>query len=164
MDTLLTLEPGMLIWTFITFGLLLFVLKKVGWKPLLDALEKREERIHSDIKRAEHAREEAERLLTEHGKLMNDAELEARRLIDEARKTAEKLKAEIVASANEQAAQMTAQAKTEIQREKETALSQLRGEVADLAIMAAGRILQESMDDDRNRRIVDSFISGLPKN
>jgi F-type H+-transporting ATPase subunit b len=95
---------------------------------------------------------------------MSESELEARRLIDDARKTAEKLKAEIVASANEQAAQMTAQAKAEIQREKETALSQLRSEVADLAIMAAGRILQENLDDDRNRKIVDSVIAGLPKN
>lgn len=164
MNNLLTLEPGMLIWTFITFGLLLFVLKRFGWKPLLNALEKREERIHSDIKRAEHAREEAERMLAEHGKMMNAAELEARRIIDEARKASEKLKVDILATAHEQASQMTVQAKAEIQREKETALSQLRGEVADLAIMAAGRILQETLDDDRNRKIVDSFISALPKN
>jgi F-type H+-transporting ATPase subunit b len=164
MDTLLTLNPGMIIWTFITFGILLWVLKRFGWKPLLNSLEKREERIHADIQRSEHAREEAERLLSEHKKMMNAAEIEARKIIDESRKTAEKLKADIVDAASAQAAQITVQAKSEIQREKETALAQLRGEVADLAILAASRILQESMDDARNRTLVENFISGLPKN
>jgi len=164
MNNLLTLEPGMIIWTFITFGLLLFILKKVGWKPLLDALEKREERIHSDIQRAEHAREESEKLMAEHKKMMTAAELEARKVIVEARKLAEKMKEDIVESANEQARQMTTQAQAEIQREKATALAQLRSEVADLAISAAGKILKETLDEDRNRKIVDEFITELPKN
>jgi len=164
MNNLLTLEPGMIIWTFITFGLLLFILKKVGWKPLLDALEKREERIHSDIQRAEHAREESEKLMAEHKKMMTAAELEARKVIIEAKKLAEKMKEEIVESANEQARQMTTQAQAEIQREKATALAQLRSEVADLAISAAGKILKETLDEDRNRKIVDEFITELSKN
>jgi len=164
MNNLLTLEPGMIIWTFITFGLLLLILKKVGWKPLLDALEKREERIHSDIQRAEHAREESEKLMAEHKKMMTAAELEARKVIVEARKLAEKMKEDIVESANEQARQMTTQAQAEIQREKATALAQLRSEVADLAIAAAGKILKETLDEDRNRKIVDEFITELPKN
>jgi len=164
MNNLLTLEPGMIIWTFITFGLLLLILKKVGWKPLLDALEKREERIHSDIQRAEHAREESEKLMAEHKKMMTAAELEARKVIIEAKKLAEKMKEEIVESANEQARQMTTQAQAEIQREKATALAQLRSEVADLAISAAGKILKETLDEDRNRKIVDEFITELSKN
>ena len=164
MNNLLTLEPGLIIWTFITFGALLWILKRFAWKPLLNSLEKREEHIRSDMNRAEHAREESEKLLSDHKKMMTQAELEARKILEEARKMAEKIKDDIVASAEQQARQMTAQAKSEIQREKSTALAQLRHEVADLAIQAAEKILEERLDDDRNRRIVDSFISGLPKN
>ena len=164
MDTLLKIEPGLIIWTFITFGLLLFILKKAAWKPLLDSLAKREERIHSDLQRTEQARVEAEALVAEHKKLMQTAELDARRVIDEARQTSEKLKADLLAQAGEQAAQVTAQARAEIQREKETALAQLRTEIADLAIAAATKILKENLDEARNRKLVDDFIADLPRN
>jgi F-type H+-transporting ATPase subunit b len=164
MDTLLTIEPGMLIWTFVVFFILLWVLKKFAWKPLLSSLEGRENAIRTDMERAENARAESERLLAEHKKLQDRSEIEARGIIEEARKTAEALKADIVEKANEQARNLTAQAKAEIQREKETALAQLRDEVADLAIQAASKILRESLDDEKHRKLVTTFISELPKN
>ena len=164
MENLLSLEPGMLIWTFITFGLLLFILKKVGWKPLLDALENREEGIRSDLQKAEDARSESERLLAEHRKLLQNSEVEARHIIEDARASAESMKQSIVDTANEQARQMTEQAKAEIQREKETALSQLRSEVADLAIYAAAKLLDEELNEERHRKLVDGFIAEFPRN
>jgi F-type H+-transporting ATPase subunit b len=164
MDNLLTLEPGLIIWTFLTFGLLLWILKAFAWKPLISMLEKREQRIHADVERAEHAREESEQLLADHAKMLARAETEARRIVDEARKTAEKARGDILAAAEEQARQMTSQAKSEIQREKQTALAQLRDEVADLAIQAAEKIIRENLDDERNRRVVDDFIRSIPGN
>jgi F-type H+-transporting ATPase subunit b len=164
MDKLLNLEPGMLIWTFITFGLLLWLLKKFAWKPLLGALESRENKIREDLQKAEDARLGAEQLLAEHRKLMLNSEVEARKIIDEAKGTAEMLKQGIVDTAHEQARQLTAQAKAEIQREKDTALSELREEVADLAIRAAGKILGEELDAAKHRKLVDDFIGNLPKN
>ncbi|MFZ1729772.1 MAG: F0F1 ATP synthase subunit B [Bacteroidota bacterium] len=164
MDKLLALEPGMLIWTFITFTLLLWILKKFAWKPLLGALENRETKIREDIQRAEDARADAERMLAEHRKLLQNSELDARKILDEAKSTAEAIKQGIVESAHEQARLMTAQAKAEIQREKDTALSQLREEVADLAIRAAGKILGEELDADKHRKLVDDFIGNLPRN
>lgn len=164
MDNLLTLEPGMLVWTFVTFALLLLVLKKLAWKPLLGALENREIKIREDLQKAEKARIDAELLLTEHRQLIERSEVEARKILDEAKDTAESLKQGIMDSANEQARQMTIQAKAEIQREKDTALSQLREEVADLAIRAAGKILGEELDADKHRKLVNDFISNLPKN
>ncbi len=164
MDKLLSLEPGMLIWTFITFATLLWILKKIAWKPLLSALEGREHRIASDLDKAEDARKEAERLLAEHRVLLENSERDARKLIDEAKATAETLKQGIVDSAHEQSRQMIAQARTEIQREKDTAITQLREEVADLAVRAAGKILGEELDAGRHKKMVDDFISNLPNN
>lgn len=164
MDNLLALEPGMLIWTFITFALLLWILKKIAWKPLLSALENRENKIRDDLQRAEDARTGAESILAEHKALVQNSEIEARKIIDEAKSTADQVKQGIIDTANEQARQMTAQAKAEIQREKDTALSQLREEVADLAIRAAGKILGEELDENRHRKMVNDFIGNLPKN
>ena len=164
MDNLLTLEPGMLVWTFVTFALLLWVLKKIAWKPLLGALETRENNIREDLQKAEKARVDAELLLTEHRQLLERSETEARKILDEAKATAESLKQGIIDSANEQARQMSEQAKAEIQREKDTALSQLREEVADLAVRAAGKILGEELDADKHRKLVNDFISNLPTN
>jgi F-type H+-transporting ATPase subunit b len=164
MDKLLALEPGMLIWTFITFSLLLWILKKFAWKPLLGALENRETKIREDIQRAEDARAGAERLLEEHRKLLQNSELDARKILEDAKSTAETVKQGIIDSAHEQARLMTAQAKAEIQREKDTALSQLRVEVADLAIRAAGKVLGEELDADKHRKLVDDFIGNLPRN
>lgn len=164
MDQLLSLEPGMLIWTFLTFGLLLFLLKKIGWKPLLGALENREESIRGDLQKAEDARGEAERLLAEHRALLQHSEAEARGIIEQARGAAEAMKQSIVDTAHEQARQMTEQAKAEIQREKETALSQLRSEVADLAVQAAGKLLDEDLDDERHRKLVERYIAEFPRN
>ena len=93
-----------------------------------------------------------------------NSEGEARKIIEEAKETAEQMKQGIVDSAHEHARQMTEQARAEIQREKDTALSQLRSEVADLAIRAAGKILGEELDEARHRKMVDEFIGNLPKN
>jgi F-type H+-transporting ATPase subunit b len=164
MDTLLTIEPGMLIWTFVVFSILLWVLKKIAWKPLLSSLETRENAIRSDLERAENARSDSERLLAEHKQLQDKAEEEARKIMEEARQMAETMKSDIVEKANEQGRQMISQATAEIEREKQTALAQLRDEVADLAIQAASKILKESLDDEKHRKLVNSFIADLPKN
>ncbi|MBR9977410.1 MAG: F0F1 ATP synthase subunit B [Bacteroidetes bacterium] len=164
MDNLLALEPGMLVWTFITFALLLWILKLIAWKPLLSALESRETNIRDDLQRAEEGRIESERLLAEHRDLLRNSEVEARKILDEAKSTAESLRQSIIDGANQQSRQMIDQAKAEIRREKDTALSQLRIEVADLAVRAAGKILGEELDAEKHRKLVDDFIGNLPRN
>lgn len=157
-------NPGLIIWTIVTFVLLLAVLRKFAWKPLLEALQKREESVRGALERAEHARAEAERLLEENRKLTARSEAEAHRILNEGRELGEKLKAEIVEKANQQSRKLAEQAKQEIERDKDAALAQLRGEVANLAIKAAEKILDETLDEKRHRAIVDSFMNNLPKN
>jgi F-type H+-transporting ATPase subunit b len=157
-------NPGLIIWTIVTFVLLLIFLKKFAWKPLLEALQKREESVKNSIERAEHAKQEAERLLEENRKQLERAGQEGQRILNENRALAEKLKEEIVYKANQQSRHMVEQAKQEIERDKEAALIQLRGEVATLAIQAAGIILDETLDENKHRKIVDTYLKGLPKN
>ena len=107
---------------------------------------------------------EAERLLEENRKQLAHAEQEGHRILNETRSLAEKLKSEIVDSAHQQSRRMVDQAKQEIEHDKDAALAQLRGEVANLAIQVAEKILGETLDDNKHRTLVDSYLKELPKN
>lgn len=161
---LLELNPGLLIWTGITFLLVLLILSKFAWKPLIRALSKREETIRLSIERAEEAKAEAERLLAEHAKRLASTQEETVRLIRDARADAETMKNDIVEKANANARRMLDAAKEEIDRKTEQAIGQLRGEVAGLAIKAAEKILEETLDESRQRALVEKFLNELPKN
>ena len=157
-------NPGLVVWTIVTFALLVLILRKFAWRPILESLHKREEYIRSSIERAEQIQQEAERLLEEHRRQIAQAEQEGHRILNESRALGDKLKQEIVDSANQQSRRIVEQAKQEIERDKDAALSELRGEVASLAIQAASKILDEALDEDRHRKIIDSSLKGLPKN
>ncbi|MFN0159550.1 MAG: F0F1 ATP synthase subunit B [Bacteroidota bacterium] len=158
---MLELNPGLLFWTIVTFVVVLITLRKMAWKPLLTALTSREEQIRSAIHEAEHAQVEARRLLEENKLQLAKAEEQSQRIIKEGRDMGEKLKVEIVEKANGASRQMIEQAREEIRREKEAALGQLRTEVADLAIMAAGKILDANLDTAKQRQLVDAVINDI---
>jgi len=161
---MLDINPGLIVWTIVTFVLLVIVLRAYAWKPLLAALQQREEHVRSSLERAEQAQAEAERILAENRKQLANAEAEASRLLAEGRSLGEKLKNELLEQANRQSRKMIDQAKLEIDREKDAALETLRGEVASLAIGAAEKILDETLDENRHRKIVDGYLRDLPKN
>lgn len=161
---MLDINPGLIVWTIVTFILLVTVLRAYAWKPLLAVLQEREEHVRNSIERAEQARAESERILEENRKQLATAESEANRILGEGRALGEKLKNDIVDQANKQSRKMIEQAKQEIEREKESALEKLRSEVANLAIGAAEKILDETLDENRHRKIVDGYLRDLPKN
>lgn len=161
---MLEINPGLIIWTIVTFLILLALLKKFAWKPLLDALERREEQIHSSVKRAEEMKQEAERLASESRMKIEEAETKSYLIIKEARELGEKIKSEIIEKANQQARHIIEQAKADIEREKESALIRLRGEVADLAILAAKKVVGDALNENLHRKLIDSYLDELPKN
>lgn len=158
------INPGLMVWTVITFALLAIVLGKYAWKPLLQALNEREGKIRDSLDEAEKARSEAAELLKQNEKNLARAEEEYQRIIREGKTLAEKLKDEIVVKAQQQAQRQLQQAKDEIQRDIEAAKQQLRNEVADLAIQAAGKILDETLDAQKHKKVVDNVLNQLPKN
>jgi F-type H+-transporting ATPase subunit b len=160
---MLEINPGLILWTILTFMVVLVILRRTAWKPLLTALKEREESIRSSLHDAEEARRQAQQLLEENRKQLAMAEEQSQRVIKEGRDMAERLKAEILEKANTAARQMVVQAREEIQREKETALTQLRSEVADLAILAAGKLLDANLDSAKQRAIVDTVIRDINK-
>lgn len=158
------INPGLMVWTVITFVLLAIVLSKYAWKPLLQALNEREGTIRDSLDQAEKARSEAAALLKQNEKNLARAEEEYQKIIREGKSLAEKLKDEIVVKAQQQAQRQLQQAKDEIQRDIDAAKQQLRNEVADLAIQAAGKILDDTLDAQKHKKVVDNVLNQLPKN
>ena len=161
---MLNLDPGMMIWAWITFLVLLGLLYKVAWKPLLSTIEKREHTIQDSLAKAAQAKDEAQALIDKYEEMIRSAQNEAQRIIRENRALAEKSRQEIIEQARGTAEKIVEKAKLEIEKEKESALFSLRSEVADLAIEATKKILHESLDESRQRTIVNNFIEKIPKN
>ena len=135
---MLEINSGLILWTILTFVIVLIILRKAAWKPLLGALAAREESIRASLREAADARAQAARLLEENKRQLAQAEEQSRRIIMEGRDMGDRLKGEILEKANATTRVMIEQAKEEIRREKDAALTQLRSEATDLVIAAAG--------------------------
>ena len=160
---MLEINPGLIVWTIITFVIVLLILRATAWKPLLGAIAAREEKIRASLREAQEAQQQARALLEENRKQLALAEQQSQRIVKEGRDLAERLKMEILEKANTSARAAVEQARGEIQREKETAITQLRTEVADLAIQAAGKILDANLDTAKQRALVDAVIRDINK-
>ena len=159
---MLEINPGLSIWTLIIFGLLLVLLSKLAWKPILNSLKMRETAIADSLSKAEQARSDAEKLIaeTERQRKLNEEQLHKQ--LREGKEYAERMRSELAASAQADAKKMLDQAKNQIERDTHNAIAQLRNEAADLAVAAAGKLIDESLNDDKHKKIVEKFISELP--
>ncbi len=159
---LLDIDPGLMIWTVITFALLLIVLGKFAWKPIIKTLQEREERIRGSLEQADRARREAESLMERNNEILARAELEAQSIMKKAQESAERLKSEIFKEANAKAAEFRNTAIQEMEREVTSAKIQLQREIADLAVQAAAKVIAATLSTDQHKKIVDDFIRELP--
>jgi F-type H+-transporting ATPase subunit b len=161
---MIEINPGLIIWTIVTFVCLAVVLAKFAWKPILKVLGDREEKIRGALEEADRARAQAAEMIKQNEKNLARAEEEYQKMIREGKAFAEKIKDEIVVKAKQQAQQELKHAAEEIQRNVEAAKLQLRSEVADLAIKATEKILEETLDENKQKKLTDSVINKLPKN
>ncbi len=161
---LLDVNPGLIFWTVITFVILLLLLKKVAWKPLLAALDEREKLIKESLEKSERAKEEAEKLISENKANLAKAEEESQKVIAQAREFAEKLKTQIVEESKAEAKKMIEDASVEIERKSKESFESLKNQVAEIAVGAAEKILKENLDKEKQLVLVNKFIDELPKN
>ncbi|MCS6989434.1 MAG: F0F1 ATP synthase subunit B [Chloroherpetonaceae bacterium] len=158
---LLSPNPGLIFWTAVTFLLLVFILSKVAWKPIVEALSEREKNIQSAIDRAEQAKAEAEKTLAELKAERAKAQAEAEKIVSDAKAYAEKIRAELLEKANAEARKTLEDAKAEIELAKRRAMAELKDTVADLAIEAASKIIQHNLDAERHKDLIASVINDL---
>jgi F-type H+-transporting ATPase subunit b len=164
-NPLVRIEPGVLIWTVVTFSALLVVLRWKAWGPIIGAIERREKAIRDTIDGAKAQRDEAMRLLEDHKKMLEETRRETARMIEQGRKDAEAARGEMIEKARSEAGDVVEAGRKQIDREARAAVQALRGEAANLAVLAAGRIVKSSLDEASQKRIVEEClneISGPP--
>ena len=161
---LLDVNPGLMIWTVITFIILLFVLKKVAWKPILAALDKRENDIKESLTQAEKAKNEAKMILEENQANLAKAEEESRKIIEQSRTYAESLKEQLMRESKEQAKKIVDDASSEIQRNKDAAFEELKGQIAEIAVGAAEKIIRDTLDAQKSKQVIDKYLNDVTKN
>ena len=154
---LLTIN-GTLIAQLLIFLAMLGVLSRVAWGPLVKMLEARRARIQEGIEATDRAKRDREAAEQEYRAKLEEARQEAQKMVEQAQRMGESLRQELERKAREQADQIVAQAKKEIGQERERAVQSLRAEVADLAVMAAGRVIGETLDPAKHRKLIDRAI------
>lgn len=144
---LITPEIGLIFWTGITFLILLFLLRKFAWKPILGAVEERDNKINAALNAAEEARKEIANLASENEKLLNEARAEKDRIIADAKKTRETMISEAKAIADSEAKRMIETARASIENEKNAALTEVKNLVAGLSIDIAEKLLRKQFEN-----------------
>ena len=144
-----------------SFLLLIFLVKKYAWGNLSSILDERAEKISSDIDGAEEARKKAEELASKREAELAGSRTEAKTIIENAKGTAEKSKADILAEAKLEAGRLKEKANQEIAQNKAEALQSVKGEVADLTISLAGKIISKNLDSHAHKELIDQYIDQL---
>lgn len=161
--SLITPKPGLMIWTTLTFFVVLFVLSRVAWKPLLAAVAERERVIEGNLERARQEHEQAQRLLEEHKALVAQAHRDRAEAVERAQRDAERAKSEILDEARRQREKMVEQAKAEVDATVQQARSELRATAVELAIGAAGKLLSQNLDSPTQRKLVEDHLADLER-
>ena len=158
-----SINPGLIIWTLVVFGILLFLAWRLGYPELLKMVEERERRIQKQLEEAEKANTEAQRLLEDHKKQIAAAHHEAQDILAKAKSVSQKERETLLAKAREEYDGLLKRARKDIDDEKEKAIQALRREAVDLSIAAASRVIEANLDTDANRKLVTEFLESLGK-
>jgi F-type H+-transporting ATPase subunit b len=155
-------EPTLAIWTLVVFLGLLALLGKFAWGPLVQALHHREEHLEHCLLQSEKARNDAERLLADHRKLMAEADDKVRAILYQAQRDAQSSAAEILRQAQADADASRERATRDIATARDQALADIWGQSANVAVSVAGKVLGKNLGDDDRRRLLDQAIAELP--
>jgi F-type H+-transporting ATPase subunit b len=160
---LITINPGLVIWTIITFVLLFFILKKFAWGPILSALDEREQNIKDNVAKAQTTREEAEILLAEYKEQLDSIKDEARKLVEEGRVKGEKAREDLLEQARQEYEEQLGRAKKEITLAKQKAVDEVQGYIVDLTLDMASKVTEKSLTGDDHRRLALETLSEASK-
>lgn len=163
MNQLVQPDPGLFIWTILTFLVLLGLLAKFAWRPLLQALDSRQAAITKSLDDAQQARVELERLQRESAQIIREARVEAESIVSRSRSDAERLKEEMKQSARSEAATIVKNAERQIELETQRALQQIRHEAVDLSVMIASKLIQRNLSKEDNEKLIEEALKQVSK-
>ena len=161
MEKWLSFDPGLFMWTIVTFLIVLMLLKWKAWGPLMSVLDKRAEDIKNALSAADRAKEDAEKASQDYEKLVQKARIEGQQIIADSKAAGEKVKNDIESVARENAEKMIGKAKTQIEAESQKALQEIKSSVVDLSIEAAEKIIEKNLDSEDNRKLVEKTLDSM---
>ena len=151
-------DPGLFLWTILTFMVLLGLLAKFAWNPLLALLDRREEMIRQSLDDAEGAKQELQRLQQESKEILSKARVEAQSILAQTRSEAEKLKGEIKQKAKAEADSIFRDAEKQIQVETDKAIAVLKNEVVDLSLLVASKLIKKNLSKEDNQSLIEESL------
>jgi F-type H+-transporting ATPase subunit b len=154
-------DVGLMIWTLLVFGLSMYLLAKLAFPRIAEALDRRQKAIEESIDAAEHTRQEAEQILAEYRERLAEARGQADEIVSRARKTGEAAENEIIADARTKREEMMAQTRRDIEAETRRAIQEIRAEVADLTVLATEKVTRKALTDADQKRLVEEALSEL---
>jgi len=163
MEKWLSFDPGLFMWTIVTFFIVLVILKWKAWGPLIDALDKREEDIRNALSSAEKAKEEAGKVAEDYEGMIRKAQAEAQKIVAESKAVGEKVREEIKVTAEKEAGDILEKAQHQIQTEKEKAVQEIRSSVVEFSLQAATKVIEKNVDSEDNRRLIKETLAGIGK-
>ncbi len=153
------LNIGDILATLVVFIILMVLLKKFAWGPLMGVMQEREDLIAGEIETAEKSRQESRKLLEEQQNLLKEARTQAQQIVENAKKQGEVSREDIIANARAEAGRIKESAVQEIANEREQALSAVREEVVALSMLAASRVLGKEISEEDNRQLINETIA-----
>jgi F-type H+-transporting ATPase subunit b len=154
-------DVGLMIWTLLVFGISMFVLAKLAFPRIAEALDRRQRAIEDSIDAAEQTRKEADQILAEYRERLAEARGQADEIVARARKTGEAAETEIVAEARAKREEMMEQTRRDIEAETRRAIQEIRAEVADLTVLATEKVTRKSLTAEDQKRLVEEALSEL---
>ncbi|HZA41381.1 MAG TPA: F0F1 ATP synthase subunit B [Actinomycetota bacterium] len=151
-------ETAELVWGIICFAIVTYVLMRIAFPRIREAIEAREQKIQGDLENAENAKTEAQSQLEDYKKQLAEARSEANRIIEEARSSAEEVRKDIIARSEKEAEGIVARAQEQIQAERQRTVQELQRQIADLSIELAEKVVGRSLDGGSQRDLVDAYI------
>ena len=152
---------GLMIWTLVVFGLSMYLLGKLAFPRIAEALDRRQKAIEESIDAAEHTRAEAEKILAEYRERLAEARGQADDIVARARRTAEAAEMETLADARAKREEMMEQTRRDIEAETRRAIQEIRAEVADLTVLATEKVTRKALDSADQKRLVEEALSEL---
>ena len=158
-------DPGLYIWSIVIFLVLLFLLMKFAWKPLLVMLEKREDNIRKSLLDAEKARDELANVKEDTEKLLDKARTESQAIVAAGKKNAERMKDEIIDKAQSKSDALLVDAKKQIDIEKDRAIADVKAEVVNLSMEVAEKLIKKNLSKEDNLKLINESLNNInPKN
>lgn len=158
---LMSLQLNLMFWTLGIFIILYILLRKFAFGPITAAVEAREKALEEAIEGAKRDRDAAAKLLAEHQAKIDAARGEAQKLIADGRAVAEKMRADLLEQTRKEQQDMLERARREIDSEKDRAISQLRREAVDLALAGASKVIEQNLESEKNRQLVERYLSSI---